>query len=395
MKTPIHDNTQKQPRGRGSDHVHYRTDLLKWRAAEGQFESWLLEGTALASDGSLVLDRSGMRRGTDPYPPGGYHGHNFYNGGRYLFGEATSPAMPTPFPFTEAIASWNALTPEGTWIEVLLRVEAGDLWTEWYSMGVWASDISTVERHSVDGQLDPDVHVDTDTLVVGSRDRPLTASAFQLCLRLFTTGRGRTPVVRNTAVVISNTPSAPDVPIPGDPALWDRVLDVPACSQMVYPDGGNVWCSPTALCMVLRYRGVVDGPCEPCIRSAVSGVYDWLYGGHGNWPFNTAYAHALSGGQLEAYVTRLASMAEAEQWIARGVPLIISYGWREGQLTGAPIPRSSGHLAVLVGFDASGNPVVNDPAAPDDASVRRTYLRYELEPLWLRHSGGTVYLIRG
>ena len=62
-------------------------------------------------------------------------------------------------------------------------------------------------------------------------------------------------------------------------------------------------------------------------------------------------------------------------------------------LTGAPIPASSGHLIVLTGFDASGNALVNDPAADSDAGVPRMYLRSELENVWLTNSGGTVYLI--
>lgn len=28
----------------------------------------------------------------------------------------------------------------------------------------------------------------------------------------------------------------------------------------------------------------------PRVRAAVDGVYDWIYDGHGNWPFNTAFA---------------------------------------------------------------------------------------------------------
>ncbi|HEX6035259.1 MAG TPA: hypothetical protein VFY83_12520, partial [Anaerolineales bacterium] len=48
---------------------------------------------------------------------------------------------------------------------------------------------------------------------------------------------------------------------------------------------------------------------------------------------------------------------------------------------------------VVVGFDAEGNPIVNDPASPTDDSVQKTYLRSEFEPLWLKASGGTVYLI--
>jgi hypothetical protein len=49
--------------------------------------------------------------------------------------------------------------------------------------------------------------------------------------------------------------------------------------------------------------------------------------------------------------------------------------------------------AVLVGFDAVGNPMVNDPAAASDAAVQRTHLRSELEVLWLASSGGAVYLV--
>ncbi len=159
---------------------------------------------------------------------------------------------------------------------------------------------------------------------------------------------------------------------------------------MVYPDGGTVWCSPTSTSMVLAYWAGDTGPCEPRVRAAVEGVYDWVYDGHGNWPFNTAYA-ATHG--LVAEVVRFESMAEAERWVAAGVPVVISYYWHEGDLTGAPIPTSDGHLAVLVGFDAAGNPIVNDPAAADDAGVQRTYLRSELEHLWVKKSGGTAYLI--
>lgn len=79
--------------------------------------------------------------------------------------------------------------------------------------------------------------------------------------------------------------------------------------------------------------------------------------------------------------------------IAAGVPVIISLGWKAGELAGAP-GSSSGHIIVIVGFDAAGNPVVNDPwAAVDGPTVQKTYPRAQLESLWLQHSGGTVYLM--
>jgi len=74
------------------------------------------------------------------------------------------------------------------------------------------------------------------------------------------------------------------------------------------------------------------------------------------------------------------------------VPVAISYSWKPGELTNAPVRSSEGHLGVLVGFDAHGDPVVNDPAGKGDAGLRRTYRRSELENVWVGHSGGTAYL---
>ncbi len=85
-------------------------------------------------------------------------------------------------------------------------------------------------------------------------------------------------------------------------------------------------------------------------------------------------------------------MSPGENWVAAGVPLALSYAWSEGSLTGAPIPSSDGHLVVLVGFDAAGNPVINDPAAASDDAVRRVYDRAELETPGT-HSGGMVYVV--
>jgi hypothetical protein len=296
--------------------------------------------------------------------------------------------MPTSFAFIEAIASWNADTPAGTWIETQIRAQLADRWTKWYNLGIWAADGSTIERHSVNLQGDGDGFVAVDTLVL--TNKKVAASAYQLKVRLFSVGDAATPMLRNISVAFSTTAAKPSSLTPGNPALWGTSLAIPECSQMVYPDGGEVWCSPTSTSMVLAYWSGDAGPCEPRVRAAVSGVFDWLYDGHGNWPFNTAYA-ATQG--LEGYVARFTSLAQAEAWIAAGVPVIISYGWKKSSLDGAPIPSSNGHLAVLVGFDAAGNPIVNDPAAATDDAVQRTYNRAQLEKLWLESSGGTVYLI--
>jgi hypothetical protein len=368
--------------------ITYRTGFTRWRAAEGSFSAWQCAGLARQSDGALRLDPATAAVERDPYSRGGYNGHDFYNGGSFVVGSATSPEIRSAFNFTTAIASWNTNTPPGSWVETLFRVRIGNRWTTWYNLGVWAADTSTVERHSVDAQGDADGAVAADTLALATNVGG--ASAFQLRIRLFSADGMALPALHNAAVAISTTATQPPALVPGDPSRWDQLLAVPTCSQMTYSDGGEVWCSPTSIAMVLAYWQGDSGPCEARVRAAVRGVFDWLYNGHGNWPFNTAYA-ATQG--LEGYVARFTGLAQAETWVAAGVPVIMSYGWKQSLLDGAPIPSSNGHLTVLVGFDGAGNPIVNDPAAASDEHVQRVYKRTQLETLWLESSGGTVYLI--
>jgi hypothetical protein len=366
----------------------YQTGFIRWRGAANDFASWQFNGTSLAAGGSLQLDQATASAGTDPYEPGAYNGHNFYNGGSFFVGEAIGPVVTTPFAFSEAIASWNASTPTGTWIEVQIRVQFGTRWSKWYNLGVWASDTSTIERHSVNLQGDADGYVAVDTWITANKKEATTA--LQLKLRLFSADGSAIPTIRNASVAYSmSAPKSASLEA-GNPAHWNRLMNVPECSQMVYADGGEVWCSPTSTSMVLKYWANDTGPCEPVVRASVAGVYDWLYNGHGNWPFNTAYAATQN---LDGYVVRFSTLKQVEDWVAAGVPVVVSFAWKKSELTGAAIPSSNGHLAAIVGFDAQGNPIVNDPAAATDSEVQRTYDRSEFETVWLKYSAGTVYLI--
>ena len=369
--------------------VAHQTGFVRWRAVNNGFESWTRSNGVGLNPGALELDASTASQGTDPYGLNGYNGGNYYNGGSFFVAEAISPEISTLFNYQEAIASWNASTPPGSWVEVQFRAQYGSRWSKWYVLGIWASDESTVRRHSVQSQGDSDGFVAVDTFV--SSNKKETTNKFQLKLRLFSANGSAIPSVQNASVAYSTSAPKAASASTGNPALWGKEpLNVPECSQMVYPDGGEVWCSPTSTSMVLAFLDRYTGPCEPRVRDAVNGVYDWIYDGHGNWPFNTAYA-ATKG--YEAFVARLTSLAKVEEYVAAGVPVVVSFAWDKGDLSGAAIPSSNGHLAVIVGFDAGGNPIVNDPAASADADVTRTYLRSEFEPLWLQASGGTVYLI--
>ena len=213
--------------------------------------------------------------------------------------------------------------------------------------------------------------------------------------------------MRLLGAIASERPAAAgDVSAPGAAAGVE--LDVPPYAQSIhegeypqYGGGGAAWCSPTSTAMVIEYWG--SGPsaadlawvdpalADPCVDHAARFTFDAAYDGTGNWPFNTAYAAHFG---LDAFVTRLRSLQEAELFLAAGIPLVASIVAGPGELDGFQLPQgTAGHLVVIVGFTAEGDPVVNDPAAPSNDAVRRSYDRAQFERVWLDGSGGAVYVI--
>lgn len=276
--------------------------------------------------------------------------------------------------FDELVPSWNALTPGAGSVSVEVRAQTGSAWSRWYSFGTWSS---AEGRSSLDGQKDSAGQVMTDTLRLSKK-----ATAYQYRVTLRGEGTTLRLLAFNTSERARRSAGLGTV---SDRAAWGKINTVPQRSQMIYPDGGEVWCSPTSVSMILAARGV-----DVTVPQAAKATYDRAYDGTGNWSFNAAYAGAL--GQ-RAYVTRLPSLAAAEKFTGAGVPIAVSLGWKKGELPGAALATSSGHLMVLIGFDKAGNPVLNDPAAPSNETVRRTYPRAAFEKLWLSHSGGLSYVI--
>ncbi|MBI3269323.1 MAG: C39 family peptidase [Planctomycetes bacterium] len=173
---------------------------------------------------------------------------------------------------------------------------------------------------------------------------------------------------------------------------WGRVLAVPERSQCVEdPAIAGSICSPTSLAMVLEFWGVSLPTAE-----VARGVYDAQAAIYGNWPFNTAFAFEASAGRLrESYVVRFAGLEDLEAEILACRPVIISHRWKKSELTGAPVESSDGHLIVVVGFDANGDVVVNDPAADPrrGGRVRRVYPRREMFRTWMENADGIAYRI--
>ncbi|MFI7605309.1 C39 family peptidase [Micromonospora sp. NPDC049366] len=330
---------------------------------------------------------------------------------RYEWGHWTAPPTPCGFRVAEVVPSWTADTPDGCWIEVELRGWHDDTpTTGWYVLGRWSADDRSLRRTSVPGQRDGGARVSTDTLVVDDA----TVTGWQVRVTLLRpAGSPLTPTLRTVGAVASGRddaephPTSPaQRPPSGTGTAWGVVLEVPRYSQRrhgAYPrwgGGGDSWCSPTCTSMVLEFWGAAPSPeryawvdppgPRPVVVHAARHCFDHAYAGAGNWSFNTAYA-GLHG--VDAFVTRLRSLAEAEAFIAAGIPLVVSAAFTRGEVPGLDYD-TKGHLIVLVGFSADGDPVLNDPYAPDDEAVRRTVDRARFEAVWQRGSGGMAYVIR-
>ncbi|RBM10300.1 hypothetical protein DI005_37580 [Prauserella sp. PE36] len=335
----------------------------------------------------------------------------------YEYGRWTSPVRSPGFDASELIASWTADTPPRTWLRVEARARtASGADTAWYVLGDWAHDDADLRRTSVPGQDDAHASVNVDTLVAkpGVRLR-----SYQLRVSLYRErGSSATPVLRTAGAMTSLVPDRFEVTVSRPGPARGIELPVPRYAQNVhrgsYPEyggGGENWCSPTSTAMVLEFLGSGPGERElswlpkdypdRAVAHAARFTYDYAYEGTGNWPFNTAYAGNYG---LEGHVTRLHSLTELEDYVARGIPVITSQSFLASELDGAGY-GTAGHIMVVVGFTEDGDVIVNDPAADSAEGVRKVYDRAQFETIWQRTKrhdadgnvasgpGGVVYLI--
>ncbi|WP_059008711.1 peptidase C39 family protein [Streptomyces specialis] len=316
---------------------------------------------------------------------------------------------PAP-PASELIAPWNAAPPPGTWPRVETRATYTDgTRTPWYTLGVWASGDEDVRRTSVDDQTDGRSTVWTDTVAVDDTASGLRLAAYRLRLTLHRApGSGAAPTVWRPGAMTSDGPDRFEVPATAPGTGTAVELTVPRYSQNIhigqypeYDNGGEAWCSPTSSQMIIESWGRHPTPeelawvnpefADPQVCHAARRTFDHQYGGCGNWPFNAAYAATYP--DLQAVVTRLATLTDAERLVAAGIPLITSQSFHEGELDGAGY-GTSGHLMTVIGFTAEGDVIANDPASDDNDAVRRVYPRRQFENIWLRtkryDAGGAV-----
>jgi hypothetical protein len=293
----------------------------------------------------------------------------------------TSREFTAPIDWDELVVSWNV--PPGVHLKVEARAIYPSHTTRYYTMGLWSDDTTHFPRESVRRQKDQDGSVKMDTLILSNAVRKLQ-------LRITAGGTGDQAMLKFLGLSFCNS-TVPAAVLAPNRAAWGKALEVPERRQAEYVGGGG-WCSPTSLSMVLAYwsEQLHRPELNRTVPETAHAISDGPRGDTGNWPFNTAYAGRYPG--MRAYVTRLGDVAELEDWIAAGIPVIISVSsYLTNDRTNGP---DNGHLITCVGFTDKGDVVANDPGVSVRRNVRarRVYAREKVANAW-KKSENAVYLI--
>ncbi len=144
-------------------------------------------------------------------------------------------------------------------------------------------------------------------------------------------------------------------------------------------------CSPTALAMALS-----RSPAPPSWQDTINACYDPATKAYGAWPLAIKWAGKCG---VVAAIETFSDWHLPQHILNQGTPIICSIRFAKGELTGAPMATSGGHLVLLAGIDAE-RVQVYDPAAPDKDSVLTTYSTQEFANAWFRRRGAAYVFSR-
>jgi hypothetical protein len=137
-------------------------------------------------------------------------------------------------------------------------------------------------------------------------------------------------------------------------------------------------CSPTSVAMVLQHWGrqvVVGELAGEMLHPALDLYGVWLC---------AIQAAARRG--IPGYLLRFPDWASAAWCLEHGLPIVASVRYAAGELTGAAISETAGHLVVITGIE-DNDVLVNDPAAATRAEVARRYRLDDMHRVWLARTG--------
>jgi len=308
-----------------------------------------------------------------------------FPGGAFAVEDSSRPAVLTSaqleavFPFDELLLSADAVFPGGGELEAEAQVRTAEGWSPWFSFGRFGASgggASAAPQENAFGSQE------IDKLKLKKK-----ASSFRYRLTLTPAG-GKPPVLRLAAVSYTDSgarysPAAAAFKPAGHKALK---LSLPRRSQMMQQVNyaGDI-CSPVSLSMALDGLGLAA---EPLVTAEA--VLDSAQNIYGNWFFNTAHAGTRG---LYSFTARLNSFEEARAFLEAGAQVVASVTFGPDELKNSPLRKTKGHLLVLAGFNAKGDVITHDPAAPEEKTVERVYDRAQFAQAWFRNKYGTAYII--
>lgn len=289
-------------------------------------------------------------------------------------GSLTTPAFELP-QFKQLVASWNALTPDGTAVQVEARINQAGRWSAWHSWGKWSTKaLSGSVKHD---RQDPLAGIDTDTLMVkaGVGDKA------QLRVHLYTDNPQQTPVLKLVAASVK--PLHQDLMVDSHEVTVDKVVATPAYSQEIRdPKLAPGICSPTTVSMAINRQNADILPEELALHNL-----DTTYNGFGNWSFSTAAAGSMGYRSYTAYT----NIDGLRRQIVAGYPVGVSVQYTNNPDNGE-LPYvenatgdTAGHLLLVTGFTKLNGVdyvAVNDSYADSDADAKRLYRLDQFSEAW-------------
>lgn len=268
-------------------------------------------------------------------------------------------------PFNVGLPSWNGTADETSpSFKILMRFPYLNGWSPWLTVGYWQKYYGSYGTTSYDSGW---INYDTAEL-----DSYKSRWQFKVEFRR-TNVTDPSPTLSKLSFFVSDTRKMDELDYTAIVADNPEAIFIPTTFyyQMgLDPDIGGSICSPTSVSMILRSYEISVDPLQ-----FARDTYDPHFGMFGIWPRVVQNASEYG---LDGVVTRYRNWSDAREVLANGGRIAISVGE----------PLYSGHLMMLAGFTANGDPIVHDPARTD--GYQHIFGKSELSHSWFDH-GGVAY----
>jgi len=282
------------------------------------------------------------------------------------YGFFTLEADTFAFPFNRGLPSWNGEAIHAQCgFKVSMRFPYGDGWSPWLTVGYWKNDIWP--SYGATSYAAGDIDIDYVVL-----DDFHTVYQWRVDLKRQLAGH-LSPSVRKLSFFVSDQRTTNNVDLGAivnddPPQIYYPTNFV--CQYNVDPEIGGSICSPTSTVLAIRSYDIEVDP-----LAFAQDNYDDHWNLFGVWPRAVQNA---AGYHLDGAVTRYRTWSQAYDTLAAGGRVVMSVG----------PPLYSGHLMMLAGFDAQGDPIVHDPARQDGEG--HEFNKYLLSQSWF-DKGGVAY----